>query len=410
MTQPQPTRAGCAVPALASILTPALVRIVAPTPTRLSTPALALLALAPLPHTTTLAQEVTVLTEDLCAACSIETTPDALLGADGESVIGIAWDIQRLSDGRFTMAFQDVIYEFTIFSPDGSEFQRVGREGEGPGEYRFVFWVREHADQLHVFDWKRRQITVLDDGLEAVRTLPVRCLDCNGVDMAILPDGAVALNYFLAAADAGQPASANEGFAVHIIEADGEPRLSLDGIPMKDRFNPVEDADRHLQVAPDGSLLVAHRRRYRIDRRDPATGELLQTFVREADWIRDSGGNWEPPSPDRPPATTISAMHMDEAGRLWVNVSRPAPDWRDRVVRTGPDAHPEEGQYRYGPGSTERVMEVVDLESGRVLVSQVLDSEALGWWFFFTSGWLASYSEDGYPQYRMWRMRLEGLE
>ena len=115
----------------------------------------------------------------------------------------------------------------------------------------------------------------------------MRCLDCNGVDMAILPDGAVALNYFLAATDAGQPADTNEGFAVHIIEADGEPRLSLDGIPMKDRFDPVEDADRHLQVAPDGSLLVAHRRRYRIDRWDPATGELLRTFVREADWVRD---------------------------------------------------------------------------------------------------------------------------
>ncbi len=367
------------------------------------------LALASLLPTTTLAQEVTVLTEDLCAACSIETTPDALLGADGESVIGIAWDIQRLTDGRFTMAFQDVITEFTIFSADGSQFRRVGREGEGPGEYRFVFWVREHANLLHVFDWKRRQITVLDDGLEAIRTLPVRCLDCNGVDMAILPDGAVALNYFLAAADAEQPADANEGFAVHIIEANGEPRLSLDGIPMKDRFDPVEDADRHLQVARDGFLLVAHRRRYRIDRRDPATGELLQTFVREADWIRDSGGNREPPSPDRPPATTITAMHMDEAERLWLNVSRSAPDWRDRVQSTGPGAHPEEGRYRYGPGSTERVMEVVDLESGRVLVSQVLDLEELGWWFFFTPGWLASYSEDGYPQYRMWRMRLVGL-
>ena len=329
--------------------------------------ALTLLALTTLTPTTSSTQEITALTDDLCTTCSIETTPDALLGADGESVIGIAWDIQRLSDGRFTMAFQDVITEFTIFSAGGAEFQRVGREGEGPGEYRFVFRVREHAGLLHVFDWKRRSITVLDSDLEVVRTLPVRCLDCNGVDMAMLPDGAVALNYFLSAGEVEHPANANEGFAVHIIEADGEPRLSLDGIPMKDRDNPVEDADRHLYIAPDGSLLVAHRRRYRIDRRDPATGELLQTFVREADWMRDSGGNREPPSPDRPPATTISAMHMDEAGRLWVNVSRPAPDWRDRVERKGPDAHPEGGRYRYGPGSTERVMEVVDLESGRVL-------------------------------------------
>ena len=379
-----------------------------PTLSSIVTPALAVLALAPPTPASASAQEVTVLTEELCAACSIEATPDVLLGADGESVIGVAWDIQRLSDGRFTMAFQDVIYEFTIFSPDGSDFQRVGREGEGPGEYAFVFWVREHAGLLHVFDWKRRRVTVLDSGLEVVRTLPVRCLDCNGLDMAMLPDGAVALNYFLPEGEGEQLTNAKEGFAVHIVGADGEPRLSLDAIPTKDFLSPAEDASRHLEIAPDGSLLVAQNRRYRIDRWDPATGALLQTFVREADWIADSGGEWQPPSPDRPPATTVNAMHLDDAGRLWVSVSRPVPDWRDRVERTGPGANPELGRYRYGPGSRERLMEVVDLESGRVLVSQVLDSDTLGWWRFFAPGWLASYDEEGFPQYRMWRVRLVG--
>ena len=81
------------------------------------------------------AQETTVLTEDFCTACLIELTPDVLLGADGESVIGVAMDIERLSDGRFVMTFAAARYEFTIFSADGADFQRVGRAGEGPGEY-----------------------------------------------------------------------------------------------------------------------------------------------------------------------------------------------------------------------------------------------------------------------------------
>ena len=104
-------------------------------------------------------------------------------------------------------------------------------------------------------------------------------------------------------------------------------------------------------------------------------------------------------------------MHVDEAGRLWVYISRPAPDWEDRLQRTGPGAHPEEGGWRYGRGSTEGVMEVLDLESGRVLVSQVLDSGMLGGsGRFFAPGWLAVYDEEGIPQYRMWRVRLEGME
>ncbi len=111
-----------------------------------STALLPLLALLALPSPAS-AQEVTVLTENLCASCSLEITPDVLLGADGESVIGSAWDIQRLSDGRFTMAFQNISAgaEFTVFSADGSDFRRVGREGEGPGEYGHVVWVREHG-------------------------------------------------------------------------------------------------------------------------------------------------------------------------------------------------------------------------------------------------------------------------
>ena len=54
-------------------------------------------------------------------------------------------------------------------------------------------------------------------------------------------------------------------------------------------------------------------------------------------------------------------------------------------------------------------MEVLDLESGRVLVSQVLDLEE-GWGTFFAPGWLAVYDEEGIPQYRMWRVSVEGLE
>ncbi|MDE2795918.1 MAG: hypothetical protein OXL34_13945 [Gemmatimonadota bacterium] len=95
------------------------------------------------------AQGVTVLTEDICATCSIELLPDVVLGTDGESVIGLALDIARLSDGRFAFAFDDVMYEFTVFSADGSESRRVGRAGEGPGEYGHVWFVREH-DRLRL--------------------------------------------------------------------------------------------------------------------------------------------------------------------------------------------------------------------------------------------------------------------
>ena len=377
---------------------------------RRSNARLAALALLVLPSPAS-AQEVTVLTENLCASCALEITPDVLLGADGESVIGSAWDIQRLSDGRFTMAFQNISAwaEFTVFSADGSDFRRVGREGEGPGEYGHVVWVREHGEELYVFDNRRRRMTVLDSDFEAVRTAPVGCLDCNGFDMAMLPDGRVALNYFMPGGSREEAFSADAGFALHILGPDGQTLHFMDEIPTKSLLTPSRDPYRFLDVAPDGSLLSLHLTSYRIDRWDPATGELLETFARGADWFPDGQSYSHAAAPGRPPTTGTRAMHLDDAGRVWVYISRPAPDWEDRLERTPPDAHPEWGPWKYGPGSSEGVIEVLDLESGRVLVSQVLDLEG-GWGQFFAPGWMATYDEEGIPQYRMWRVSLAGLE
>ena len=156
----------------------------------LATPAI----LAPMPAT---ARQVTVLAEDLCTACSIELIPNVVLGSDGESVIGIALDIQRLTDGRFVMAFDyPVPHEFTVFSADGSEFRRVGRAGEGPGEYAHVWLVREHDSELHVFDRRRRRMTVLHRDFEVIRTMPTGCsTTCDGRDMVVLPDGSLAMDF-----------------------------------------------------------------------------------------------------------------------------------------------------------------------------------------------------------------------
>ncbi|MDE2677095.1 MAG: 6-bladed beta-propeller [Gemmatimonadota bacterium] len=385
---------------------------VAPVPVILAPTLLMALTLAPFSPASASARQTTVLTEDLCTTCSIELTPDVLLGTDGESVIGMAWDIQRLSDGRFTMAFGNIAAwpEFTVFSADGSDFRRIGRDGEGPGEYIRVLSVRELGEELHVLDNHRRRITVLDPGFEVVRTIPLVCLNCNGFDMAMLPGGRMALNYFMSTGSLEEALAADAGFAVHILGPDGESLHSVDEIPASSPMNPAQDPSRFLDVAPDGSLLSLHLTSYRIDRWDPDTGELLQTFERGADWFPDGRSPSHSARPERPPATGTRAMHVDEAGRVWVQIGRPAPDWEDHLVETPPDMDPKMGPWMYGPGSTEGVIEVLDLESGRVLMSQVLDSEVLGGWGkLFAPGWLAVYDEEGIPQYRMWRVRLEGL-
>lgn len=364
-------------------------------------------------HHTARAQEVTTLTEDLCTTCSIELTPDAVLGTDGESVIGIALDIQRLSDGRFVMAFDyPVPYEFTVFPADGPEFRRVGRAGEGPGEYAHVWLVREHGDELHVFDRRRRRMTVLDRDFEVIRTMSTGCsTTCDGRDMVVLPDGSLAMDFAVPRGGysqyrtIGELRAADSWFVVHILGEDGRIRHSMDesrGIGSATPF-------RQLEIAPDGSLLSARQLEYRVDRWDPATGELLETFVRDADWWPEDN-ELRIAGPDMPPVSSVSDMQIDETGRMWLYINRPAPDWRDHLERTAPNPEwPAEG-YRYGLGASESVIEVVDIESGRVLVSQVVDVAPAPRTRLFAPGWLAVYDEEEIvPLYRMYRVRLVGL-
>jgi len=348
------------------------------------------------------AQEVTVLTEDLCPACSIEITPDVVLGTDGESVIGLALDIQRLSDGRFVMAFDDVMYEFTAFSADGSEFRRVGRAGEGPGEYGHVWFIREHGDRLHVFDRSRRRITVLDRDYEVVGTMPVGCVRCDGRDMAVLPDGSAVMNFFEPQGGWEQRETAETWSVVHVLGEDGQPRVSIPGAPMGSHASLI----RHLGIAPDGSLAVAESMRYRIERWDPATGKPLETIVRDAEWW-PADNPLHAPRPELPPMTAVNWMNVDEAGRLWLYIQRPTPDWRDHVESTGLPEHM--GSWDYGPAATEWLIEVVDIEAGKVIASQVVDVAPAPRAQFFAPGWLAVYDEgDIVPKYRMYRLRLTG--
>ena len=115
---------------------------------------------------------------------------------------------------------------------------------------------------------------------------------------------------------------------------------------------------------------------------------------------------------DSLPFRALSASAaLDAIGWMWLYISRPAPDWRDHVERTAPNPDWLAGGYRYGPGASESVIEVVDIESGRVLVSQVLDVAPAPRTRFFAPGWLAVYDEEEIvPLYQMYRVRLVGSE
>lgn len=107
----------------------------------------------------------------------VESEPQLRIGNEGAtesyrfSGIRAAF---RLSDGGYAVA--DASSEIRIFDAAGAYVTSIGREGEGPGEFRSISLLREHGpDSLVVWDFPLRRVTVIAvaDGGARVSRSPV---------------------------------------------------------------------------------------------------------------------------------------------------------------------------------------------------------------------------------------------
>ena len=209
--------------------------------------------------------------------------------------------------------------------------------------------------------------------------------------------------------------TAREAFTIQVVGQDGEFLQQMDEVPVVDPFRPLEEFRRHLEVPPDGSVLSAHTERYRIDRWNPETGELLSAHARDVDWFPAPDPDPMRGPPDHPPPPAVTGMELDAEGRLWLSLSRPAADWRDRLERPGRPGNPEGGGGRLAirprlvagchRGARPR-LGARALQSEVVELQEVRD-QALR---LIAPGWLALLDEDDIvPVYRMYRVRLAGM-
>jgi hypothetical protein len=77
--------------------------------------------------------------------------------------------------------------QLRFFSEDGTPLGRVGRAGEGPGEFRRISrggWV---GDTLWISDTDLNRVTLIAPDLKAIRVLPLTVARPQGADTARLP-------------------------------------------------------------------------------------------------------------------------------------------------------------------------------------------------------------------------------
>lgn len=106
---------------------------------------------------------------------SVEERPVLDLGGAGsEPELYQVMDAVRLQDGRIVVA-SNGSSALQVYSPGGQHLQTIGREGEGPGEFRSVFWVgRLPGDTIAAWDPSLGRLSVFGPDASLVRVVTPR--------------------------------------------------------------------------------------------------------------------------------------------------------------------------------------------------------------------------------------------
>lgn len=268
----------------------------------------------------------------------------------------------RDSRGRFFALSQSRPSEILFFDSAGRFLKPIGREGSGPGEFRFVGGILAlPGDSLLVVDASLKRITVLtaEQRLSRTVSMPVGSFKWDGV---LLDDGGVVLNMFV-----GSPSAA--GSPLHLVDRQGNITLSFGSTDDEViRADLRSSTYRKLARARGRGVWSARINQYKIELWNK-NGDKVRELVGNPSWFKSWWVETDL-SPENPPQTKLVSIHEDRQGLLWIMFNVPDPRWRQglEVART------PEGQYHVPIEKDlvyDTIIEVLD-GAGTLLASQRL--------------------------------------
>lgn len=310
------------------------------------------IALVPLPAAS---QDVTIADAPTCPDCSIELQPLVTLGDSGEGYVSATTNVVRTDDG-FLLVLIDEPYRITEFDASGAFVRRVGRRGEGPGEFKNIrTLVVGPSDSVFAFDGGNGRISVLTPELETARTARIPGYSWHNPPLT-LPGGRFLINTFV-------PHRERMGYAFHILTREGDIVESFGD----DRRRTAEShvtgvvTERWMAHASNGGFWAASLNDYRIEAYD-AEHELVARFFRDAPWFtvtRPPGG----------PSSALLDIRELPSGELIVIGRAADPEWRSAIEPFRGSAYTVESYPRY----YDSVLEVMDPRTGRLVLTHRFD-------------------------------------
>lgn len=336
-----------------------------------------------------------------CARCAITTRTLVTLGvSDGNGAIDVGIHAVRVdSRGRYWVMSGDGTPPL-VFDAGGSFRTRVGRTGQGPGEFMSaVDAVAIPGDSMLVLDARQSRVTVFSSGLRPARTIRLtRTL--RPLLVLTWPNAIVGAGNIAAARQRGQP--------LHRVSfAESPATVARSFGPDSGGIEPREWGRFAHQLAPaaGAGFWSADGIRYRLTRWS-ADGEKLHTLERAPDWFSEAS-QFGIGSPTTPPPPAISAIREDGAGLLWVFVRVAAPTWREGWPTLAPGQREVLARQVALEKMFRTTIEVIDPRSARVVARRTIDD-----WIVdaLPAKRAAAYvvDSDGIPRVRILELGISG--
>lgn len=354
------------------------------------------LALAVLPQAGMAQRTVEISDRPTCPRCEIQRTPLPALGDEsGDGII----------ESEFSRAVQDSrgrVYlagphasQILVFDQQGRFVRRIGRLGGGPGEFNGIgsFHVGP-GDSLFVFDNQQSRLSVFTAEGAFVRSLPVPV--SPAVTNFVASDGRFIIGRSFGAPELGP-------HPLHLFDREGRRLRSFGNFSGEARPDVPGFLSRSLAPAsgPRPRIWSGHWNTYVIDRIALDTGTRDLVVRRTARWFP---ARREPPRElgTVRPDPGIGDIQEDEAGRLWVLLSIPDPEWRAVHRPAGPgDSHDTVTDQQ---GFYDTRIEVLDLKQGRLIAALEIPEHVGRFSGPQEIGLVVM--EDGVPRFHRWRLTL----
>lgn len=321
-----------------------------------------------------------------CQTCSLTLEPLTVIGRLTDPVLFPRFpEVLRTSRGEYigaTLRFQPP--EIVVFDREGQFVRTVGRQGEGPGEFRRVTAIALGADDSLYVGHESLRTSVFDSTGTYVRSLSPMGAFVEG----ILPmQDALVVN-------AAERSAELAGIPLHVVDLEGNYLRSFGDLNV---MAPYGSTERVFSSGEAGTVWVAEKGNYRLENLDtygrklrvigvapPAswytvthmTREGYLAHMAEAIIIKWSVPVERPTRPEWPPPFRISGIHAPGNGLLFVSLHVAADDWEEVEL----EYLDLPGEFMHTDGTKEKlhrtIIDAIDVETGEVRARTEVDGLA----------------------------------